>query len=366
MERGPGGEVLTPSALRAFVALVWFSVRRQWKVRQVGWVGFALLGVTALVVAVVSNGDGWQLETRKRPVTDTKPWLTGRGRPALDAVLGGALPAADEVTPRYRSMTPPQYVSDRLPMHESVPGSPDHLGVRWAVFAAYRAVVDDPKTREDYAFTNFSRWVVLNLYVSFLLPLFTLAYATGAIGTEREGRTLLWLTSRPLPRWAVYLAKLLGMLPWCVGVSVFAFAVLGLAGGEYGRKAVGVFWPLAVAGGVAFGCVFHMIGAVFRRPTILGLVYVFFFETVLAVLPGGLKQFSLNYYLKSLFYNRLVALTSVPHPDPPGFLGVRPEGLETYQAAADGTAWLVLSVVSVAVTAVGAWLFHRLEQKDET
>jgi ABC-type transport system involved in multi-copper enzyme maturation permease subunit len=345
-----------PTALRAFLALVWFSARRQGRVRQVGWVGFALLGVTALVVAVVSRGEGWRLENRTRPISQTKPWLTGTARPGLDAVLGGALPAADEVTPRIRPMTAAQYASERLPMHEAVPGTPDDLAVKWAVFAAFRAVVDDPRIRADFAFTNYSRWVVFSLYVSFLLPLFTLAYASGAIGAEREGRTLLWLITRPLPRWAVYLAKLLGMLPWCVGVSGFAFAVLGLAGGEQGLKAVRAFWPLVVAGGVAFGCVFHMVGALFRRPTIVGLVYVFFFEVLVANLPGGLKQFSLNYYLKSLFYHWLTAAAPA----------VRPEGLETYQAAEPGTAWAVLLVVSVAVTAVGAWLFGRQEPKDET
>jgi ABC-type transport system involved in multi-copper enzyme maturation permease subunit len=335
---------------------VWFSFRRQWKVRQVGWVAFALLGVTALVVGLVSRGDVWRMDTRPRPISQLKPWLTGAKRPALNAVLGVTLPAADEVTPTTRPMTPAEYAADRVLAHESVPGSPDDLSVRWAVYAAFRAVVNDERVREDFAFTNFSRLVVFSLYVSFLLPLFTLAYAAGAIGHEREGRTLLWLITRPLPRWAVYVAKLLGLLPWSVGASVFAFATLGLVGGEQGLKAVGVFWPLAVAGGVAFGCLFHMVGALFRRPTIVALVYVFFFELVLANLPGGLKQYSLNYYLKSLFYHWLTAAAPT----------VRPAGLDTYEPAEPATAWVVLMMVSVAVTAVGAWLFGRQEPKDET
>ena len=378
---GPG--MTTPSAVRAFFALVWFSVRRQWKVRQVGWVAFALLGVTALVVGLVSRGDVWRMEAgprSPRPVLQIKTPLPESQQAGAQALLGTPAVAAREKGLEYQRLTLQEYV-ERPAMYELLPGSPDDFARKMFTFAAFRAVVTDEQVRADFAFTNFSRWVVFTLYVAFLLPLFTLAYAAGAIGTEREGRTLLWLITRPLPRWAVYLAKLLGMLPWCVGASVFAFAALGLVGGEQGLKAVAVFWPLAVAGGVAFGCVFHMVGALFRRPTIVALVYVFFFETLLANLPGGLKQFSLNYYLKSLFYHWLKAAAT--HPPPEGVTTfqthtgelvplqgvgptVIPSAFETYEAAEPGTAWLVLVLVSVAVTALGAWLFGRQEPKDET
>ncbi len=407
-----------PSVVRAFFALVWFSARRQWKVRQVGWVGFALLGVTTLVVGLVSNGgQQWRSENERRTVAQFKPRAVGDERTAREAVVGPAAVVMNEATPgTSQRMTYDQYVQDRLPLHALLAVGRDEFGAKMVAYGVFAnltagkespdpkespaaevvrfkprltepgrlarqavvgpAAVGDPEEsrdtataphdygdtaqlvryRDDFAFTNFSRFVVFTLYVAFLLPLFTLAYAAGAIGTEREGRTLLWLITRPLPRWAVYIAKLLGMLPWCVGASVFAFAVLGLVGGEQGLKALAVFWPLAVAGGVAFGCVFHMVGALFRRPTIVALVYVFFFETLLANLPGGLKQFSLNYYLKSLFYHWLTAAAPT----------VRPSGLDTYEPAEPGTAWLVLVLVSVAVTALGAWLFGRQEPKDET
>jgi ABC-type transport system involved in multi-copper enzyme maturation permease subunit len=335
---------------------VWFSIRRQWKVRQVGGVGFALLGVTALVVGVVSNGGRqWRLENERRAVLQPKQPLPADRRAAGVAVFGGAGVAASETGFDYPRLTLREY-SERPAVFELLPGSGNEFAGKVAAFAAFRAIVSDDRVRADFAFTNFSRWVVFTLYLAFLLPLFTLAYATGAIGAEREGRTLLWLITRPLPRWAVYLGKLLGMLPWCVGASAFAFAVLAAVGGVQGGKAVAVYWPAVLAGAVAFGCVFHMVGAIFRRPTIVGLVYVFFFETLVANLPGGLKQFSLNYYLKSLFYDRLT--TAAP--------AVRPEGLELYQAADPSTAWAVLILVSVGVTALGAWAFSRQEPKDET
>src|SRR5437773_77646 len=82
----------------------------------------------------------------------------------------------------------------------------------------------------DWAMMNYSRWVVLVLYLGFILPLFTLSYASGAFGTDRESRTLVWLMTRPIPRSAIYLGKFVGTLPWCLAFSGGGFVALCLAG----------------------------------------------------------------------------------------------------------------------------------------
>jgi ABC-type transport system involved in multi-copper enzyme maturation permease subunit len=339
--------VVEPSPVRAFVALVLFSFRRHLKVRQVAWVGFVLLAVLAVVIGIVTHvSGGWRLETRERVVAS----LTDKD---------GNNPAR---------LTYRQYGEERLTFYAAFPGPPDAFGIKAAVFAPYWAAVNadlnapapagGPPPRQfldDFAFLNFVRWVVFTLYLAFLLPLFTLAYGTGALGAEREGRTLLWLTTRPLPRWAIYLAKLLGVLPWCVAVNLIGFGVLCGAGGELGRRAAAVYWPAVLAGAVAFGCLFHLLGAVIRRPTVIGLAYVFFYETLVANLPGSLKQFSLNYYVRSLFYNETAAAIGT----------VQPESVDVYAPADPTTAWVTLLAVSAAVTVLGAWLFGRQEPADE-
>ena len=44
---------------------------------------------------------------------------------------------------------------------------------------------------KDWGFMNFSRWVVLGV-LGFVLPLFTLSYATAAFSTNRESRSLVY------------------------------------------------------------------------------------------------------------------------------------------------------------------------------
>lgn len=311
-----------PSAVRAFFALVAFSFRRLGRVRQMGWVALGLLGILAVTVAVNTHGPvGWGLPNRYSWSMQTHV----RDYP-------GAL--------------------DELQM---LPGSGDTLGARAAAFAPFRAILADDRFLADWAFLNFSRWVVFVMFLTFLLPMFSLAYASAALGAERESRTMIWLLTRPLPRWAVYLAKFLGALPWCLFAAGGGFAVLCLAGGEVGRRALVTYWPAVIAGTVGFAALFHLIGATFRRPAVVGLIYVFFFETLVANLPGSLKQLSLNYYAKSLLYTEAKAAVGTAVP----------EQLEVYSPADPLTAWLVLGGATVVLSALGMWAFGRQEPQDE-
>lgn len=49
-----------------------------------------------------------------------------------------------------------------------------------------------------------------------------------------------------------------------------------------------------------YGAVFAFVGAFFKRPLVLGLVFTFGWEPTVMVLPGYLKQFTVAYYLQAL------------------------------------------------------------------
>jgi len=336
-----------PSAVAAFVALVGFSFRQQWRVRGIGWVALGLLAVLTIVVAVTTHGKlGWGLKNRVawRYWTSTKDSPFKEGTDEKERVKDTV-----EVV-RYKD------AMKSYEMVQMVPQSSNAAGMEMIAFATLRVILMDEVFLDEWAFLNFSRWVVFGLYLGFLMPLFTLAFASGAIGSEREGRTLIWLFTRPMPKWAIYLAKYLGMLPWCFLATGGGFVALCLAGGEYGLRAMAVYWPAVLAGTVGFSALFHFIGAVFRRPTVVGLVYIFFFELLVANLPGSLKQLSLNYYVRSLLYNEAASVLT----------RVSPESLAVYDPADSTTAWATLGLATIGITGLGMWLFGRLENRDET
>jgi ABC-2 type transport system permease protein len=294
-----------PTPLRGWLYLVAFAFRRQARGRQMVGIAVGLLLICLLLVGAFTFSTGW----------DRYDWRLERAKPYnVEHVAGGMAHAAvdqSEYMARVRQETRPVAV--------------------------------------------FSRWVVFTLYLGFLLPLFSLSFATGALGQERESRSLVWLLTRPLPRSTVYLAKFLGVLPWCLLLNVGGFGLLCLAGGETGRRAFELYAPGVVAGTLAFAAVFHLFGALFPRPAIVGLLYAFFFETMLSELPipGTVKRLSVNYYTRCLLYSASEA-EDVPTESASLFVPVSPE-----------TAWVVLLGATVAITALGMWLFGRGENRDD-
>lgn len=321
------------SVVRAFFALVVLTLTRHWRVRALAWVTFGLVALTATAIGIYTHGPvGWRIENRTAVVADLK--------------------SNEGVRMTYRD-----YAANRLPIYILFPGPANHLGIKAATMGAtqwYMLSPDASQLRDDFAFLRFSRWVVFGLFLGFVLPLFSLAYASGAIGAEREARTLLWLSTRPIPRGGIYLAKSLGSLPWCLLVSILGFAALCFAGGELGRLAFRVYFPSVVAGTIGLSALFHLFGAAFRRPAIVGLVYVFFFETLVANLPGSLKRLSLNYYIRSLMYDGASSVAEVPT-----------ETLDVYDPVSATTAWIVIVLASLGLTLFGMWLFARQEPRDD-
>jgi len=209
--------------------------------------------------------------------------------------------------------------------------------------------------KESRPLAVYSRWMVFFIFLGFLLPLWNLAFATSALGSDRENRSLIWLMTRPIPRWGIYLAKFFAVLPWCILLNLGGFALICLSGGKTGREAFGLYWPAVLGATLAFTAVFHLIAALFSRPAIVAMLYAFFFETILSELPvpGTVKRFSINYYARCLMYSAA------------GDRNVPVESASLFVPVSDRVAWTVLIGSSVVITLVGMWFFSRSEYRDD-
>ena len=138
-------------------------------------------------------------------------------------------------------------------------------------------------------FLVFSRHLVFSIFVSFLLPFWSLCFATEALGGEREARNLIWVLSRPLPRWSIYLAKFAALLPWGLALNLGGFFLVCLAAGKPGLLAFRLYWPAVGWATLAFCALFHLMAAVFRRAALVAIFYTFFLEIIVGNMPGYLN-----------------------------------------------------------------------------
>ncbi len=150
---------------------------------------------------------------------------------------------------------------------------------------------------------SFYQQLCSTIVYGFVLVLLSVLFATGAITSELEQKTIVYLLTRPVARWRILLAKYLAavtiatLAAW-LSLSLLAAITIGAQG-----LAAAHFWlqmgiiPLGV---LAYSGVFLFIAALTGRtlvPLGIGIFYGFLWETIVPELPGNFKVASLMTYL---------------------------------------------------------------------
>ena len=143
-------------------------------------------------------------------------------------------------------------------------------------------------------------------FVKFSVPVLGVFYGTSLVADEVEDKTITYLFTRPIAREAVLIGKYLAYLACTIFVVLPAIVLVWILvipmGGSLGANFLDLVKDLGiVAVGLAvYGAVFAFIGAYFKRPLLIGLVFIFGWEQTIVAFPGSFKLFSVAYYLQGL------------------------------------------------------------------
>jgi ABC-type transport system involved in multi-copper enzyme maturation permease subunit len=146
-------------------------------------------------------------------------------------------------------------------------------------------------------------WV---FYLRFTVPVLGVFYGTSLIADEVEDKTITYLFTRPIRKGAVLLGKYFAYLACTVFVVLPSVMIVYLAivpmRGSLGASFIDLIKDLVLLaiGLAAYGAVFAFIGAKFKRPLLIGLIFIFGWEQVALAFPGYLKRFTVAYYLQAL------------------------------------------------------------------
>jgi ABC-2 type transport system permease protein len=128
-----------------------------------------------------------------------------------------------------------------------------------------------------------------------ILPVASLIFGAAALGDERRDATLSFILLRPLPRSLLTGAKLLGA--WLstlavVGAGAIAMSmVLGLRFAQWGT--LGPLLLAVALSTLAYTSAFLVLGYLTQRAVLLGLIYVFVWESGMTSAVSSLATLSL-------------------------------------------------------------------------
>ncbi len=205
-----------------------------------------------------------------------------------------------------------------------------------------------------------------------LLPLVALLYASGMIQDEQEEQTITYLLIRPIPKWALYVFKLLATLTTTVLLTLIFTALTYAA--IYVRadnrpedvlrrclQAMSIH-SLAV---IAYCCLFGLMSLLTKRTLVVGIVYAAIFEGLLANLPLSIRLITVIYYTRLTAYRAMSFL--IPTPVGPANIAADAWKLDIrmdpdlLEHPTLGTCIKILLLASLACTIVAAIVCSRKE-----
>lgn len=174
-------------------------------------------------------------------------------------------------------------------------------------FIALYTVIDPPEGVKDWpeAFVIFAIFI----YMQILVLMFSLIYGTSIINEEMESRTVTYLFLRGSKRFEVLLYKFAGVyisLALMFTVSTFLTFITFSLHTSTDVMTDHIMILLSLLGAQYFGLfaylsLFSLMGVVFKRPLVIGLIFAFFWEFFMVNIELNVAQVTIMYYIRSIF-----------------------------------------------------------------
>jgi ABC-type transport system involved in multi-copper enzyme maturation permease subunit len=234
-----------------------------------------------------------------------------------------------------------------------VVGAPVVIALFLRVLIALGAPILENSRMTGPAIFGLMIWV---FYLRFSVPVLGVFYGTSLMADEVEDKTITYLFTRPIRRGAVLVGKYLAYMGCTVFVVLpsvmLVYLLIVPMNGSLGGSFIDLVKDLSLlaVGLAVYGALFAFIGAKFKRPLLIGLVFIFGWEQAALAFPGYLKQFTVAYYLQSL----------VPHAMPSDNALSLIQGIFR-ESPSLGASLLWLAVIWGVFLALAAWIVERRE-----
>jgi ABC-2 type transport system permease protein len=182
------------------------------------------------------------------------------------------------------------------------------------------------------------------LIITSVLPLVALVFGTAALGSELDDGTAVHVLTKPIPRWAIVVPKLLVAAALTAVLLVPSTLLAGILIGGTGARELGItfaFGLAALIGSFVYAAIFVFLSAATSRGLVIGLAYTLLWEGILAGALPGTQLFSVREYLRG------IVATIGPK--------------DTLVSVIGGQAFLLAAVAFVAVTVFACIRLARFE-----
>jgi len=194
-------------------------------------------------------------------------------------------------------------------------------------------------------------WFGLALYLQLLVLIFSLIYGSSMVNEDIDNRTMTYLIVRGSRRAEIYLCKYFGtilamIIMFTISIVTTYLLLAGHGSVEDLMNRSDVLLSLLLTtyvGIMIFTALFSLIGAAFKKPLMIGLIYGFFWEIIIVNINLNVGHMTIMAYLRSMFTgnNTVSSVLDLENTVDPTF------------------SWIFLLILSGFFVAIGCFFLHR-------
>jgi ABC-2 type transport system permease protein len=178
------------------------------------------------------------------------------------------------------------------------------LGPVVILFIAKLVVIFNPNAQ--ISITDIISKILMIVYIQLLIPVMALFFGTSVVNEEVDNRTLVFLTSTPVSKHSFIFGKYFSSaLLSSIIISfplVLSFLIINITRlnrmGYYHE-----FFLFLVVGILAlfsYTALFLCLGTLFKKSLLMGLLFIFGWESIVQYFPGSTQKLTLIHFVKSL------------------------------------------------------------------
>lgn len=192
--------------------------------------------------------------------------------------------------------------------------------------------------------------IVSSILVFHLLALASAIFTTAIISQEVEQKTIVYLLTRPVPRWKLLLIRYVASVIVVTLVGAIAAGLTSLGAGSSSLLSNDVI-ALGV-GAAAYGALFLFVSLLFNRALIICALFAFGWESSIPNMPGEMYRMSIFSYLQAI----------AQHPSQGDNRGLAIlTGTASNNVISRSAAFMDLGFLVVVLLAASAWWFTKFE-----
>ena len=222
----------------------------------------------------------------------------------------------------------------------------------WIVVSLLLCVIGKTMAKVGGVTTAESSYVQLStMFVHHLLALVAAIFSAAVISQEVEQRTIVYLLTRPVPRWKLLVFRTLAACTAVFLVTAVATVFVSLASYSSPANKFIANDLLAIGlGAFAYTSLFVLVSLMLNRSMIFCLLFAFGWETSIPNIGGNMQYLSINTYIQKI--SQLPAAVGATDPN-------QATGGELELSRM--VAWIVLAGIVAFCLGLGSFWFTHFE-----